>query len=154
MTREQKIIYLAGFIDGEGSIFITTRKPRIEKENNYQYSVQHYLYLVVVNTNPKPIKLLKEVFGGRIYSLRGTSCGWRPTWRWETVCKKAESIIRELLPYLIVKKEEAELALEFRKECKKPLGQIRVKKLKKEIIDKREKYKKSMQELKQQTYIM
>ena len=65
MNENEKLAYLAGIIDGEGTIVIAKGKIR-KGRINHPYSLR----LVVMNTDIRLIEWLKENFGGSIHTKR------------------------------------------------------------------------------------
>lgn len=110
---EPLIGYLAGLIDGEGCIYIgrtyakaiTGRKP----------DSRQYLFLSVsITSTTLPLMLwLKDNFGGSFRSKRVRKQGWKECYGWRLMSQQAAGLLRRVLPYLIIKKEQAEVALEF-----------------------------------------
>ena len=112
MTDTQ-IAYVAGIFDGEGCIFIHEKNPRKRgKSTNFE------LEIYVVNTNMPMLQFVQRVCGGNISKnglrihLRDGRLG-RQSWRWAAQSRKAADLLRQLLPYLIVKYDQAVLALQF-----------------------------------------
>lgn len=98
--------YLAGFIDGEGSIQIArghwTRAPR-----------GYTLHLGVKQVDPAPLRLLSQRFGGRVIRVEPTQPNRLVHYRWGIVGRMAATALRTVLPYLLVKKGQAELAIAY-----------------------------------------
>ena len=73
------------------------------------------LQISAVQSTPEPIEFFVSLFGGtsvkRLMQYRGKP---KVQYTWQASSKTAEMVLREMLPYLLVKKEEAELALQFR----------------------------------------
>lgn len=129
--------YFAGIIDGEGNISITCynySKPRKYK--------RHRLLLAVTNTDKKLIVWIKRNFGGSYYSYWNKYPKSKEIHRWECCDKQAENIINDIFPYLIIKKNQAKLAIKFRE----TIG-INGKCIDDKIIRKRENMKKEMNKL-------
>lgn len=105
-TREQELAWLAGFADGEGSIFIG--KAQRKKKSGDKIYIRYELTFVVVQAIQRPILRYKEMFGGFI-KCRMPKPHERllPKWYWTTVGTNAYNALKELLPYLDVKREEA-----------------------------------------------
>lgn len=98
---DSRIAYLAGIIDGEGSLVISCRR-----NENYIARMQ------VGMVEPRVIELLQETFGGKIYSSKMKS--GRVIHRWHLVKSSEISACCEaILPYLIVKRTQAEALLAF-----------------------------------------
>lgn len=99
----EDLAYLAGIVDGEGCITIF-RANRTARPS-------YRLALVIVMNNPEPIELFSNIFGGTVAhhpsmdnakSLRYAIYGWH-----------AGKVLAELMPYIRVKKQEVELAMQF-----------------------------------------
>ena len=97
-----KYVYLAGLVDGDGSIFI----DRHSRKNTGWCNV----IISVTNTDYTLIKWLSENFGGNIVSQRNRKREW---YIWRVANEPAFNIIRKIYPYLISKKKQAEIAIEF-----------------------------------------
>lgn len=104
--RKTDLAYTAGIIDGEGSIQIH-KYPRKKHKRRYVLS----LLVRVKNTNQWLCNWLKFAFGGSVY-LSSTPAG-KPIWEWSLETKQAGEFLKLVLPYLRIKRPEAELALQF-----------------------------------------
>lgn len=107
--------YFAGFFDGEGFISF--------KKNNGYDSVT----IGVGNTDKKLLDIMQKRYGGSVYVLGGSSRPEHhaPMWQWQLNRKESiEKFLLKLLPYLIVKRDKAKVALEF----------VRGKKIQSELI--------------------
>jgi hypothetical protein len=67
----------------------------------------------VSNTNAEPLHLYVERFGGRVSERPHRGKGWKPVYCWRIEREAAAEFLRTVLPWLIVKRPQAELALEF-----------------------------------------
>lgn len=107
MTQKEKLIWAAGFIDGEGCIGIRHYKstPTQPKYNQ--------IFIAVANTDPHPLLIFKELFGGNIKEQKTRSEKHRIAWKWQLTSKKAAKVLTLVLPYLNSKQEQAKLAIEF-----------------------------------------
>ena len=105
---QEDIIYLAGIVDGEGSIGIHAGKPygRMRASN-------HLLRLGVSNTSESLIRWMEARFGGASHIQHGNIHTVRPCWNWVLHGQAAVDMLRRIRPYLIVKSAQAWLALEF-----------------------------------------
>lgn len=106
--KEQDLIYLSGFFDGEGNISIV--KQRFKRKNDETY--YYYLKLVVANTNKGVVDWLKEVFGGNIITKpRGErNSNWNTCYNWVLASGAAKELLEELVPFLKIKRYQAVLA--------------------------------------------
>jgi hypothetical protein len=99
------VIYLAGLVDGDGSIFISRRNDR----SGYHHG-KYRLFLSVSNQN----KDLLDHLGGiweraRVYWQATNYRAGRISWEGP----KAQEVIKLLESYLVGKKKQAQLALSF-----------------------------------------
>ena len=108
MTDEQKLIWAAGFIDGEGYVTVGSRGA-------YKGYKSLYLRLGVNHVAKKPLYILHELFGGSLeYQDPEKVTGNRiPRTRWICNCTKASKALEHLLPFLVNKREVALLGLKL-----------------------------------------
>lgn len=103
-----KVAYLAGFFDGEGNI-------RIAK--NSKNAKGYYLRISATQVNPAPLRAFIAAFGGHLYerpARRGRDGHTRqPIWDWIVAGPGAAHALTVLHPFLIVKREAAEIGLRF-----------------------------------------
>lgn len=107
MFEHDNIVYMAGIIDGEGSICIEIQHPGKGKKQNY-YNVR----LVVCNTNKELIDWLFEKFEGNIGECKKYEQR-KQCYHWTLCSQNAKDLLIECLPYMIVKKEQAKLLIDF-----------------------------------------
>ena len=102
--------YLAGLIDGEGSLALVHRKRRDRttmSENSYQ------CHITIVNTDFKMLDWVRGTFGDYVYFQRSRE-GRKPLYVYAVQSKKDVAyILRGTLPYLLTKYEVAEAMLHF-----------------------------------------
>lgn len=116
--------YAAGLFDGEGWITICkqTIKGRIDPR---------YQLVIGIGMVYRPIILgLQETFGGNVFNKRtspGQSENTRDGFIWRLSSQPAADFLKKILPHLIVKREEAELALEFQSHVRKHVYDIKYK---------------------------
>lgn len=100
--------YLAGLIDSDGSLGLTTHVARGQKFVG--------VYIVVTNSDKRLMKWLVQNFGGTYYSRKnssGFSTG-NDIYTWAVLGRShQESVLTGLFPFLILKKRQAELILEM-----------------------------------------
>lgn len=138
--REIDLAYIAGLVDGEGCIRIkkSTYGIRIRKDcQNPTYSEMIQIRMV----NEPAIKFIQSRFGGNYY-LEKRPYGNKPLYCYQITCKLASNMIKQLLPYLKVKKEVAKIVLKLRKSKENKDSFLRgcptKQPMKKEIVDFRE----------------
>ena len=113
MKKPSKLLlsYLAGFVDGEGSIGINANDRGTSR-------VCYDSRFVVTNTNKEVLDIFKSVFGGSVGARKKIS-GRKPVWTWSTSNKLAVNALRLLRPYLRIKRYQADLIFEWSKTVKK-----------------------------------
>ena len=105
MNPGEEVAYLAGFFDGEGSIGIYPKK------NKRGYMCYQYL-LQISNTNRKVLELFQKRYGGSITKRQRVE-RHKQLWNWQLgSAGKIRVALSELLPFLYVKKQEAQIMLE------------------------------------------
>ena len=116
MTDKVKWSYFAGLFDGEGTVSITKQWHR-QRNKDWQdkaalFYWQYGLKLSLSNTDVQPLKWLVQNFGGT-YSLQAEATekhkaryNWTPQG-----AGHIKKVLLGLLPYLIIKKERAKIAL-------------------------------------------
>lgn len=111
MTLKTDIAYCAGLIDGEGCI-------RIKKQKAYRCQGRatpgYHARIQVRMVEEAAIKFLTDTLGGTYYRESKHAAQGRPLFCWSVSDKKAETIIRTLLPFLKVKVPQANNALALR----------------------------------------
>jgi len=101
-----ELAYFAGFFDGEGSVSIT----KAGSKNHYR------LQCGITQTNHRLLILFKDNFGGGITEMSThyeARWGRKQCWRWWITDTKAGEFLSIILPYLKLKKGEAQVAIEF-----------------------------------------
>jgi hypothetical protein len=108
--------YLAGILDGEGCLHIA--KFTAKNQWGKQYPETLRLDIHITTTCFKLTKWLNVNFGGTYYHIPMDkySPKWKDAWRWQPSGKKnKERLLLGTLPYLIIKRELAEICLQFLK---------------------------------------
>lgn len=107
MTTKTDLAWAAGVIDGEGSINITKRSGR----------AGYYLMVQVGQSGaacPLMLKRLEEIFGGSISGGKERIDTRKPTWKWCIAHTAADSMLKRIRPYVVQKRDQVDLALQFR----------------------------------------
>lgn len=100
------LAYLAGIIDGEGSIGITKVTPK--RYTNPRYTAR----IMLANVNKEVMELFANTFGGTISEERVPNR--QLIYRWRKVGNPiTKEVLTKLYPYLIIKKPQATAVLEF-----------------------------------------
>ncbi len=106
------LAYLAGIVDGEAYIGIKKSKPH---KQNGERSSTYYERIQIRMVDEVAIKLFSDTFGGSYYREAPHADKGKPLYAYQVSDRSACRIIKQLLPYLKVKKRDAELVLELRK---------------------------------------
>jgi len=120
MSKKRHLLsYLAGVFDGEGCIGITKKRPQ-EKSNQKNFT--YVLYMQVSMTDEIVPRLFHMTFGGNFFPRRYPIEARRKTaYIWIVSGSKCVPIIKDLMPYILLKKPQFELGLHF-STLAKPLG--------------------------------
>jgi len=107
MWSQDQLAYMAGIIDGEGSISIDVQSPNKTRKYHY-YSIR----MNIINTNLELMEWLVKNFGGNLYKNRKVEKR-KQVYKWSIYSRKAAEILQQTLPYMIVKKPHAIILIEF-----------------------------------------
>jgi len=131
VVDEKILAYLAGLIDGEGSIMIKKSTYRIRSPKyNDCVNPGYFIRVTMKNINKDVMELLKKTFGGsvwedrKVYTSKNGFQTRHRLWCFDIHDRHAENMLRLLYPYLIIKKPQAEIALklvEMKREARKAL---------------------------------
>lgn len=118
----EKFAYLAGCIDCDGCIRI--RKIIYKgKIKSYSLSVR------VAQKDKRIINFCQENFGGHIYS-NGKSSG--TLWEWGLLGSFAKDILEKIEPFLVYKRNQAKVGIEFEEIRQKQTNKYRVNRIRKD----------------------
>lgn len=105
MDHTHRLAWAAGFIDGEGCIGVQlSARKAVGRRDHFQ------VFLDIAQVRPAPLFEIQSMFGGTVYRRRN--------WHGEIHCwrlygEKAGVVLRAVLPYLIAKRRQADLVLEY-----------------------------------------
>lgn len=150
VLTEAELGYLAGLVDSEGCINIKCTRKRY-------YTLQ----IVVAQGNEHLLTYWQKRTGlGHIYAMKKEKTGNKnQSWQWYLNQEDATTLLYLILPYLILKKEEAKVALEFRKTLRtqaettqyiQPNTPMNENRLTEDILKTRQAYKDTLHQLKHQ----
>lgn len=101
--------YMAGIIDGEGSLSIH-KQPSNTCRAGYRFRVS----VCMTNTDYKLVMRMKNWFGGTVYLQKQRHENRKPIWRWNlNSVHQCLYFLKQIEPYLFVKKKQARLCLDF-----------------------------------------
>lgn len=119
-SSDSDLAYMAGFFDGEGTICINHHKSFNTKYNKTYEGWE--LNIVIGNNCGEPMKLFSERFGGIVkYKPIKNRCSYI----WRSNGPSAKKVLESLLPYLLVKKDQSIVAIEFQKRVESIHGKRR-----------------------------
>jgi intein/homing endonuclease len=103
-NSQEKLAYLAGIIDSEGTVGFIINKKRSRERVAPRFKVG--------NTNYRLITWLRSEIGGRVYKYENGRN--RPIYEWfVSGIKNIQPLLKAILPYLVVKQDSARAALNF-----------------------------------------
>jgi len=105
-ATQEDIIWFAGFFDGEGCVMMQRRPPRCHGWT---------LAIILGNTALAVVASLPALFGGECTPVRVSSDHKLPQLRWRAHSRQAALVLAAILPYLRVKRRQAEIAIEFQR---------------------------------------
>ncbi len=105
------LAYAAGIVDGEGCISLSKRTSK-----GYKAGYQLRLAVSVGNTNEWLIQWFKIQFGGYVVFTLEKRKERKDKWQWHIVDGKAAEFLKLILPYLQIKRPQAEVANVFQRE--------------------------------------
>jgi hypothetical protein len=108
LLQEKQIAYLAGLFDGEGSVGIYEFKKQ-NKFSNWQFKVE------IANTDWRVMKWLENTVGGKVHKKSEGKANWRQGYCWHIQGENAEVFCKLVKPYTIIKTDQIDACLYFRK---------------------------------------
>ena len=136
--KEVDLAWAAGFFDGEGCVHLTRRQRK--KSKNIEYELR----LSIAQAVKLPLEKWEILFGGQITIINPKN-EINKFFIWQVSSLDTLKILKLLEPYLILKKEQANVALEFEKLY---IGKGNRNKLTEENINKRQALYLRLKELK------
>lgn len=103
--KAKRWAYVAGLVDGDGSISLT------EYESPKQ--VHFFFSLKVVSTQRGQINWLIQQFGGQLHKYTDKREINRPCYTWKVIGQHAKEILLNIRPYMVLKQEAADKAIEY-----------------------------------------
>jgi hypothetical protein len=107
--RELWLAWAAGFLDGEGTI--TLARGAKPDKGSWVHS-----RVAAVNCNRASCEIMQALFGGCVREktkARNAPAYWRDSFYWQVTGIRATNAIKEMLPYLIIKRSHAEVLIDF-----------------------------------------
>ena len=111
MEMNELLSYVAGIIDGEGTI--SMRHPK--SCSTFQ------VYVSVSNTDARLMERLSQLFEGQVYLFQRANPKHKPIFRWTLTGDAAYSFVELVRPFLLLKREQADKILAYQ-ELKRSFG--------------------------------
>lgn len=111
-TREATEVekaYLAGIIDGEGCIGAAELR---DKRPGRGVGVMFTVFVSMCDR--EPADLCAEIYGGHIRERKPLKAHWKLVYTWQAYGEIGARLLRDVLPYLRIKRGQAEAYLEAR----------------------------------------
>ncbi len=106
--------YLAGLIDGEGCVGVYLRSKVHRGSRQKTSSPSYKILLNIVNSHRGVLEWVLCHLGGDIQPKSAAAGNHKPAWVWrQKRVDAAQFVLRKCLPYLKIKREQAELVLSF-----------------------------------------
>lgn len=102
--------YLAGFLDGEGSI-------GVERYNRYGITTNYGIKISVTNTNRSVLDWIQSHYGGYMVASKPKKLNHHVCFQLTLRHRKAYRLIKDVQPYLKLKVELANLAIKIAERC-------------------------------------
>lgn len=114
VMNEVECAYIAGFVDGEGCIGLW-REKRLSNKCGFRF----HPALEANNTNFEVLYRIREMMGnGRIVHIFNKQPNRKPGYKLQLFPNQIRHILPQIMPYLIIKREQARLVLEYLKTVK------------------------------------
>lgn len=118
------LAYTAGYIDGDGCFHIG--KERSPKRLKTKYVVR----IAISSTNPKVLKYFKNIFGGRVCLVKEEHNNNKALHQFSVGKIQALNMAKDIYSFLVEKKEECRILLNFDNEIDKEETIIQLKTIK------------------------
>ena len=110
----EELAYIAGIIDGEGHLGISKNTTKRQRQRNPKYQSE----ICVINTDKRLMDWLESKMGGLINArnMNGKNVKkdiWKISYRWRIQESLHPELLNLILPYLVIKKRQAELIIEY-----------------------------------------
>jgi len=102
--------WVAGFIDGDGNIGIHKRRRSLKQGLVH---IGYYISVQFENTRKEALEAIQAVYKGQINSGRRGEWGGYLVYRLVIAGNQAVRLLKDIHPYLVLKKQHADLCLEL-----------------------------------------
>jgi len=105
--KKTDLAYIAGIVDGEGTVGIARMRRKESKSWTYTLRVSVQMSAEFI------ARWLQFSFGGRVYPRRWSGQNWKAQYQWVISGEEAGGFLKAILPYLRLKRAQAELVFRF-----------------------------------------
>ncbi len=113
-VSSENLLYLAGFMDGEGTFSIHSYRKTGKRKRGIEYRP----FICVSNTNKEIIDWVATLLGvGSVWQFRRQekNKNWKSAYKYTLYGSNAVALANLLVPYLKIKKLQAEILIEYGK---------------------------------------
>lgn len=124
--RETDLAYPAGIVDSDG--FITVhRATKNLRRGAAEWSATYFSAKVgIAGTRRQPHDFAAGLFGGRVRAYQPKNPAHRVQFQWDISGRMAAVMLRAIRPFLLVKVEQADLALQLQELVERQFDQIKL----------------------------
>ena len=110
LDNERLMAYVAGIVDGEGTVHI------MEAWGARSLSPSHHVQVTITNTSTDLMEWLVSNLGGRIEIRRdpGRPAHHKQPYSWRVHGMNAENLLRAIQPWVVIKARQVDCALRLR----------------------------------------
>ena len=94
LTKNEKIIFLSGIFDGEGSFGVWSRGKNRPKQ----------LQIKVETCDSDMVARFHEMFGGIFHTTGSKKAHYKNLFRWKLVGERAWIVLQEMIPYMCLRR--------------------------------------------------
>lgn len=106
--------WLAGFLDGEGCLTAFTTRVKSNVSDRKCSTTRYFIQVLVVEQ--EPIEWIKRVTGvGYVFQRKRKEQNYQDLWGWRADNHTGCAVIRQIMPYLKIKRRHAGIFLELEK---------------------------------------
>jgi hypothetical protein len=107
--RMLQFAWLSGLVDGEGCVGLFKQYGR-DRNGNRRWA-SFVPHITIIMTSESACRRAREITGEGRVSVQGRIKNGKQHWVWRCTHKAADRTLKMLLPYLVVKRANAELVL-------------------------------------------
>lgn len=107
LPNKLNYIYASGYIDGDGCFYIG--RYLSTERSSYRCNAS----IVISSVNREPLDSFRKVFGGSVRLMKGEHENKKAIYQYRTSGENSVILAKNMLPYLVEKREEAELLIKF-----------------------------------------